>query len=88
MDRKLLDQVQDGDPIAVALRGGAGWIHGRIAWRREDVMLLEVTQGSLPEQTPYALIFLNDVSALGVPREIEPPTPEARKTGFAAGSSG
>src|SRR6266540_1213433 len=31
MDRKLLDQVQDGDPIAVALRGGAGWIHGRVA---------------------------------------------------------
>lgn len=82
MDRKLLDQLQDGDPLSVALRGGAGWIHGTIAWRREDVMMLKVTEGTLPKETPYALIFFGDVSALAVPREIEPPTPEARHTGF------
>ena len=85
MERKLLDQLQDGDPIAVALRGGAGWIHGTITWRREDVMLLRVTEGSLPEATPYALIFFGDVSALAVPRELEPPVPEPRQTGFATG---
>ena len=82
MDRKLLDQLQDGDALSVALRGGAGWIHGTIAWRREDVMLLKVTEGSLPPDTPYAVIFLGDVSALGVPRAVEPPTPEPRQTGF------
>jgi hypothetical protein len=86
MDRKLLDQLQDGDAVSVALRGGAGWIHGEIVWRREDVMLLKVTEGSLPEATPYALIFLGEVTALAVPREFEPPAPEPRKTGFAAGA--
>jgi hypothetical protein len=85
MDKKLLDQLQDDDPLAVALRGGAGWIHGRIVWRREDVMLLKVTEGTLPDITPYALIFFGDVSALAVPRELEPPEPEPRKAGFAAG---
>ena len=82
MDKKLLDQLQDDDPLAVALRGGAGWIHGQITWRRDDVMLLKVTEGSLPAATPFALIFFGDVSALGVPREFEPPTPETRQTGF------
>ena len=82
MDRKLFDQLQDDDPISVALRGGAGWIHGTIAWRREDVLLLKATEGSLPPETPYVLVFLNDVSALAVPRAVEPPTPEARHTGF------
>ena len=86
MDRKLLDQLQDSDAVSVALRGGAGWIHGQIVWRREDVMLLKVTEGSLPDSTPYALIFLGEVTALAVPREFEPPVPEDRKTGFATGS--
>jgi hypothetical protein len=82
MDRKLLDQLKDADSISVALRGGAGWIHGSIVWRREDVMLMKVTQGLLPEGTPFVLVFLGDVSALAVPRELEPPTPEPRQTGF------
>ena len=82
MERKLLDQLQDGDAVSVALRGGAGWIHGTIAWRRDDVMLLKVAEGSLPPATPFALIFFGDVSALGIPREFEPPTPETRQTGF------
>jgi hypothetical protein len=86
MDKKLFDQLQDGDPIAVALRGGAGWIHGAIIWRREDVMLIKLTEGTLPEATPFALIFTGEVSALAVPREIEPSMPESRKTGFAAGA--
>ena len=85
MDRKLLDQMQDGDEVSVALRGGAGWIHGRIVWLREDVMLVKVAEGSLPDATPYALIFLGEITALAVPREFEPPAPEPRKTGFAAG---
>lgn len=86
MDRKLLDQLQDNDPVSVALRGGAGWIHGTIVWRREDVMLLKVTEGTLPDATPYTLIFLGEITALAVPREFEPPMPEPRKTGFAAGA--
>jgi hypothetical protein len=85
MDRKLFDQLQDGDPISVALRGGAGWIHGQIVWHREDVMLLKVSDSGLPAATPYAIVFISDVSAVGVPRELEPPAPEPRKTGFAAG---
>lgn len=44
MERKLLDQLQDGDAISVALRGGAGWIHGEIVWRRDDAMLLKFTE--------------------------------------------
>jgi hypothetical protein len=82
MDKRLLDQLSDGDPISVALRGGAGWIHGSIAWRREDVLMIKVADGVLPAQTPYALVFLGDVSALGVPHELEPPTPEPRSPGF------
>jgi len=85
MERKLIDQINDGDAISVALRGGAGWLHGEIVWRREDVLLLKIADGSLPAGTPYAVVFLGDVSALGVPRELEPPTPEPRKTGFSAG---
>lgn len=86
MDRQLLDQLRDGDAISVALRGGAGWIHGEIVWRREDVMLLKVTEGSLPDATPFVIIFLGEITALAVPREFEPPAPEPRKTGFAAGA--
>jgi hypothetical protein len=82
MDKKLLDQLQDGDNLSVALRGGAGWIHGSIAWRREDVMLMRVAEGSLPPATPFVLVFLGDVTALAVPRELEPPTPEPRQAGF------
>ena len=81
MEKKLLDQLSDGDPISVALRGGAGWIHGTIVWRREDVVLLKAIDG-LPKDTPYAVIFLSEVSAVGVPRELEPATPEQRQPGF------
>lgn len=83
MDKKLLDQLKDGDEISVALRGGAGWLHGAIVWRREDVVLLKVAEGTGAGAPPYALVFLGEISALGVPRELEPSTPEgARQTGF------
>jgi hypothetical protein len=82
MDKKILDQLSDGDPISVALRGGAGWIHGSIVWRREDVALLKVAEGTLRPETPYALVFLSDVSALAVAAELSPTEPEARQTGF------
>jgi hypothetical protein len=85
MDRKLLDQLKDGDEISVALRGGAGWLNGAIVWRREDVVLLKVSEGAGGASPPYALVFLGEISALGVPRELEPPTPEARATGFMRG---
>ena len=82
MDKNLLDQLKDGDEISVALRGGAGWLQGAVVWRREDVLLLKVSEGGGGGAPPYALVFLGDVSALGVPRELEPPTPELRPTGF------
>ena len=82
MDKKLLDQLKDGDEISVALRGGAGWVSGAIVWRREDVVLLKVSQGAGTISSPYALVLLGDVSAIGVPRQLEPTTPEARSAGF------
>ena len=82
MDKKLLDQLNDGDEISVALRGGAGWLSGSIVWRREDVVFLKVAEGGGPASTPYALVLLGDVSAIGVPRELEPATPEPRSAGF------
>jgi hypothetical protein len=82
MERKLLDQVQDGDPMAVALRGGAGWIHGTVVWRREDVMLLKASDDAPGQDTPYVLVFLSDISAVALPREVEAPTPEPRRPGF------
>jgi hypothetical protein len=82
MERKLLDQLQDGDPIAVALRGGAGWIRGTIVWRRDDVLLLKATGGEVGADTPYVLVFTLDVSAVALAREVEAPTPEPRRPGF------
>lgn len=82
MDRNLLDQLKDGDEVSIALRGGAGWLQGAIVWRREDAVLLKVTEGAGGAASPYALVFLSEISALGVPRELEPPTPESRATGF------
>ena len=85
MDKNLLDQLKDGDEVAIALRG-AGWLQGAIVWRREDVVLLKVAAGGAGGATsPYALVFLGEISALGVPRELEPPTPEPRATGFMRG---
>jgi hypothetical protein len=82
MERKLMDQIHDGDPISIALRGGAGWVHGEIVWHRDDAILLKVTEGGLPAATPYALIFIADVSAIAVPRPLDPPAPEPRRAGF------
>ena len=86
MDKNLLEQLKDGDEVAVALRGGAGWLQGSIVWRRDDAVLLKVAAGGAGgAASPYALVFLGEISALGVPRELEPPTPEARATGFMRG---
>ena len=85
MDKKLIDQLKDGDEVSLALRGGAGWLHGRIAWLREDVLMLEVTPNTMRPETPYALVFLGEITALGVPRLLEATTPEPRQTGFMRG---
>ena len=82
MDKKLLDQLKDGDEISVALRGGAGWLSGAIVWRRDDALFLKVAEGAGAATPPYALVLLGDISAIGVPRELEPSTPEVRATGF------
>ena len=82
MDKKLLDQLKDGDVISVALRGGAGWLAGAIVWRREDVVFLKVAEGGGAATPPYALVLLGDISAIGVPRQLDPAAPEARSAGF------
>lgn len=82
MEKKLLDQLKDGDEISIALRGGTGWLNGAIVWRREDVVLLKVSEGSSGSAPPFALVFLGEIAALGVSHELEPPTPESRSTGF------
>jgi hypothetical protein len=82
MDKKLLDQLKDGDEISVALRGGAGWLTGAIVWRRDDAVFLKVAEGVGSGTPPYALVLLGDISAVGVPRELEPSTPEGRSAGF------
>ena len=83
MDKNLLDQLNDGDEVAIALRGGAGWLQGSIVWRREDAVLLKVAAGGAGgASSPYALVFLGGISALGVPRELGGSSSESRATGF------
>lgn len=82
MEKKLLDELKDGDPVSVALRGGAGWLHGTIVWRREGVMLVEAATGAVRDETPYVIVLIGDVSAIAIPRVIDPPTPEGRAPGF------
>lgn len=82
MEKKLLDELEEGDPVSVALRGGAGWLHGTLVWRREGLILVQAAEGALRDETPYVIIMLGDVSAIAVPRMIEAPGVEGRPPGF------
>lgn len=82
MARKLSEELKEGDAIAVALRGGAGWVHGTVTWIRDEQMLIKHTDGSLGPNTPYVLVDLSEITGLAVPREIEPPEKHAKTPGF------
>ncbi|MHB8510957.1 MAG: hypothetical protein ACYDCC_02155 [Actinomycetota bacterium] len=82
MEKSLLENLNEGDSVSVALRGGAGWVHGKMIWRREGIMLLESQDNALRKETPFILIVLGDVSAVAIPSKIDPPGQEARTPGF------
>jgi hypothetical protein len=82
MGRKLSDDLHEGDPVAVALRGGAGWVTGTVVWIHESQMLVRHDDSSLDAKTPFVLIDLSEITGLGLPREIEPETRSTFATGF------
>lgn len=82
MARKLSDDLQPGDPVRVALRGGAGWLSGTVVWIHESSVLLKHNDPALDEKTPYVLIDISEVTGLALPREIEPPSKSASQPGF------
>jgi hypothetical protein len=83
MEKDLLEELKEGDPVSVALRGGAGWVHGSLVWRKEGIMLLETkADDNVRQETPYALVMLSDVSAVAVPRKLGEPGLGARSPGF------
>lgn len=82
MERSLLEKLQDGDPVAIALRGGAGWLQGTVVWKREGIMLIEASDKALRSETPYVLVLLEQVTAIGTPHKVDPPGPEPRTPGF------
>lgn len=81
MEKSMLEALKEGDAVSVALRGGAGWVHGSMVWRREGMMLIEAADDAVRKETPYVLILLDDVTALAVPGKIDPPG-EGRTPGF------
>lgn len=85
MAHKLSDDVKQGDPVRVALRGGAGWLSGTVVWIHESSMLLQHTDASLDDKTPYVLVDLSEVTGLALPREIDPPSKTATAPGFLRG---
>ncbi|MGH2829788.1 MAG: hypothetical protein ACRDJM_04835 [Actinomycetota bacterium] len=82
MDKSLLDKLQDGDAVAIALRGGAGWVQGTVVWKREGVMLIEASDKQLRSDTPYVLVLLEQVTAIATPHKIDAPGTEPRTPGF------
>ncbi|HEX9695542.1 MAG TPA: hypothetical protein VGB64_04420 [Actinomycetota bacterium] len=81
MEKSILENLKEGDAVSVALRGGAGWVHGSLAWRRDGMMLLQAADDSVRKETPYVLILLDDVSAIAVPDKVDPPS-DSRSPGF------
>ena len=82
MEKNLLEDLKEGDPVSVALRGGAGWVHGTLVWRKEGLILLESKDAQLRPETPYTLVMLADVSAIAVPRMLDEPGTGTRSPGF------
>jgi hypothetical protein len=82
VEKDLLDELKEGDPVSVALRGGAGWVHGKLVWRKEGVMLLEADDPHVRKETPFALVTLSDASAVAIPRRVDEPGKGSRSPGF------
>lgn len=85
MPRKLSEELRENDHIAVALRGGAGWVAGTIVWIRDEQMLVKHAESALGSDTPYVLIDLGEITGVAIPREIEPPVKPSASTGFLRG---
>ena len=82
MARKLSEELKEGDAVSVALRGGAGWVRGTVAWIREQQMLIKHADRSLGAETPYVLVDLTEISGIALPREIGPLDEHAKTPGF------
>ena len=82
MARKLSEEINEGDPVAVALRGGAGWVSGVVVWIRDEQMLIQHKDMALAADTPYVLIDLSEITGLAIPRQIEAPPKPASTPGF------
>lgn len=73
MEKSILENLKEGDAVSVALRGGAGWVHGSMVWRRDGMMLLEAADDAVRKETPFVLILLDEVSAVAIPSKVDPP---------------
>ena len=82
MARKLSEEINEGDPVAVALRGGAGWVSGVVVWIHDDQMLIQHKDMALGAETPYVLIDLSEITGLALPRQIESPPKPSSTPGF------
>ncbi len=82
MEKSLLESLKEGDPVSVALRGGAGWVHGTLIWRREGIMLVESQDGAVRAETPYVLILTGEVTAIAIPHKVDAPGGSERTPGF------
>lgn len=85
MEKSLLENLKEGDPVSVALRGGAGWLHGSLVWRKEGVMLLEAAGDEVRKETPFVLVLLGEITAIALPGKIDPPGMDTRTPGFMRG---
>ncbi|HVL90092.1 MAG TPA: hypothetical protein VM841_07655 [Actinomycetota bacterium] len=81
MEKSILENLEEGDPVSVALRGGAGWVHGSMVWRRDGMMLIESADDAVRKETPFVLILLDEVSAVAIPSKVDPPG-SSRSPGF------
>jgi len=82
MARKLSDELKEGDAVAVALRGGAGWVSGSVVWVRDEQLLMKHADAALSSETPYVLIDLGEITGIALPREVEPTPKPASSPGF------
>ena len=82
MARKLSDELKEGDAVAVALRGGAGWVSGTVVWVRDEQLLIKHSDSGLSNETPYILIDLGEITGIALPREVEPTPKPVGSPGF------
>ncbi|MCA1834372.1 MAG: hypothetical protein ABR548_08675 [Actinomycetota bacterium] len=82
MARKLSEEIHEGDPVSIALRGGAGWLTGVVVWVHDEQMLIQHKDMALQADTPYVLIDLREITGIALPRQIEPPAKPSTSPGF------